>query len=167
MDAAGMANLLEKRERIMSIEARFVHINIVARDWQRLARFYEQVFGCQPVPPERDLAGPWLEQATGIPGARIHGVHLRLPGHGQAGPTLEIFQYAQEEEGPRPAINRPGLAHIALAVADVQAARQAVLAAGGSALGEIVSAEIAGAGRVTFAYVSDPEGNFIELQRWR
>jgi predicted enzyme related to lactoylglutathione lyase len=27
----------------MAIEARFVHVNLVAKDWRRLARFYEQV----------------------------------------------------------------------------------------------------------------------------
>ncbi len=50
---------------------------------------------------------------TAIPGAEINGVHLRLPGFGEGGPTLEIFQYNQEASGPRPAINRPGLAHFA------------------------------------------------------
>jgi hypothetical protein len=33
-------------------------------------------------------------------------------------------------------------------------------------LGDVVSVEIAGAGRIIFAYVTDPEGNLIELQRW-
>jgi hypothetical protein len=33
-------------------------------------------------------------------------------------------------------------------------------------LGEIVSVEVAGAGWITFAYATDPEGNLIELQRW-
>jgi hypothetical protein len=64
------------------IEARYVHTNIVARDWRRLAYFYEAVFGCTPVPPARDLSGPELERATGIAGVRIRGVHLRLPGTG-------------------------------------------------------------------------------------
>jgi hypothetical protein len=33
-------------------------------------------------------------------------------------------------------------------------------------VGEIVTREIPGAGRITFAYVRDPEGNIVELQRW-
>lgn len=120
----------------MPFSARFVHTNIVARDWRRLARFYEQVLGCIPVPPERHITGQWIEAATGVPNARIDGVHLRLPGHGEAGPTLEIFQYNQEASGLPPAINRPGLAHIAFAVDDVEAARDAVLANGGATVGE-------------------------------
>lgn len=58
------------------------------------------------------------------------------------------------------------MAHLAFAVEDVGAAVQAVLAAGGSMVGEDVTVDIPGAGRITFAYVADPEGNVIELQRW-
>ena len=36
---------------------RFTHINIVSTDWRRLASFYENVLGCVPVYPERDLSG--------------------------------------------------------------------------------------------------------------
>ncbi len=150
----------------MVTNARFVHTNLVARDWQCLAQFYERVFGCTPVPPERDLSGQWLEEATGINGAHIQGIHLRLPGHGDAGPTLEVFQYNPEENGPTPAANRPGFGHIAFAVDDVEATRQAVLAAGGGELGKVVSVEVTGAGAITFAYLTDPEGNIVEVQRW-
>ncbi len=150
----------------MSIQARFVHTNLIARDWKKLATFYEQVFGCMPVPPERDLAGQWLQDATRVPNARIRGMHLRLPGCGDTGPTLEIFQYDREEERPGTAINRPGFAHIAFTVDDVQAAQDAVVAAGGSALGEQVTVDIPSAGRITFVYVTDPEGNILELQHW-
>ncbi len=150
----------------MSLNAKYTHTNIVAQDWKRLAQFYEQLFDCVPVPPERDLSGPWLDAGTGLPDAHIRGIHLRLPGGGENGPTLEIFQYNREEPRPATAINRPGLAHLAFAVADVEAARQAVLDASGTAVGDLVSLEVAGAGRVTFAYVTDPEGNIIELQRW-
>ncbi len=150
----------------MTFEARFVHTNLIAQDWRKLAQFYEQVFGCTPVPPERDLAGQWLEDATGVPGAEIRGLHLRLPGYGDEGPTLEIFQYNRQAERPETAINRPGFAHIAFAVDDVEAARDAVIEAGGGTVGKLVSLEVPGAGRVTFVYLVDPEGNIIELQRW-
>jgi len=136
------------------------------RDWRSLARFYEEVFGCTIVPPERDLSGRWLEKATGVPGAQVQGVQLLLPGYGKKAPRLEIFQYNQEEDRPGIAVNRPGFAHIAFAVEDVEAARDAVIAGGGRVVGEIVSVEIPPAGRVTFVYLTDPEGNIIELQRW-
>ena len=44
---------------------RFTHVNLIAKDWKCLAAFYETVFGCQKVPPERNLSGKWLEKATG------------------------------------------------------------------------------------------------------
>jgi predicted enzyme related to lactoylglutathione lyase len=150
----------------MTLEAKFVHTNLIAQDWRRLAQFYERVFGCTPLPPERDLAGQWLEDSTGVPGAQIRGVHLRLPGYGDEGPTLEIFQYNREEERQGTAVNRPGFGHIAFAVDDVDAARDAIIAAGGGTVGQLVCVEIAGAGTVTFVYVTDPEGNVIELQQW-
>lgn len=150
----------------MTVKARYVHTNVVARNWRKLARFYEQVFGCRPLPPERNLAGQWLEKATMVPAAHIRGIHLRLPGYGDQGPTLEIFQYNSLREENETALNRPGFAHIAFAVDDVEAARRAVIAAGGGKVGQIVSLEIPGAGRITFTYLSDPEGNVIELQRW-
>lgn len=150
----------------MTMRARYVHTNVVARDWQKLAGFYQRVFGCEPVPPQRNLTGRWLEAATGVSGAQIRGVHLRLPGYGDGGPTLEVFQYDPQADALEPAANRPGFAHIAFDVDDVVQARDAVLAAGGRRIGDVVSREIPGAGTITFAYVRDPEGNIIELQEW-
>lgn len=150
----------------MTLNTKFVHTNIIAQDWRKLARFYEQVLGCVPIPPERDLAGPWLEAATGVPDVQIQGIHLRLPGYGAEGPTLEIFQYNCQAKRPETAIHRPGLAHLAFAVDDVATARQAVLDAGGGEIGEMTILDVAGAGRVTFVYLTDPEGNILELQRW-
>jgi predicted enzyme related to lactoylglutathione lyase len=149
----------------MPIQARYTHTNLVAHDWKKSSAFYERVFGCTPVPPERQLAGQWLDDALGIPDVRIRGVHLRLPGYGD-GPTLEIFQYDPNEAKPATAPNRPGFGHIAFAVDDVRAALDAVIAAGGGTVGEIVSVDIAGAGKIEFVYATDPEGNIIELQHW-
>lgn len=146
--------------------ARYGHTNLIARDWRRLAAFYQQLFGCEVVPPERDYAGPTLEAGTGVPGATVRGVHLRLPGHGTDGPTLEIYSYSVEADGPPPAVNRPGFAHIAFQVDSVEDARQEVLAAGGRAVGEIVTLTTATKARVTWCYVTDPEGNIVELQSW-
>ena len=109
----------------MQIKAKFVHLNVIARDWKKLAAFYQDVFGCTIVPPERDLSGQWIEDCTGVPGAKIRGAHLRLPGY-----------------------------------------RDAVLKAGGKHFGTLVSVDIPGAGKLTVVYVTDPEGNMIELQKW-
>jgi len=86
----------------MALKAKYVHTNIIALDWRRLADFYEKVFGCVPVPPERHLKGGQLEAGTGVRGAELSGIHLRLPGHGENGPTLEIFSYNRTLEGVTP-----------------------------------------------------------------
>ena len=145
--------------------ARYVHTNLVARDWRRLVAFYTGVFGCEPLLPERDLSGRWLEECTGVPAARIRGVHLRLPG--VSGPTLEVFEYDQKLEKQPVAANRQGFGHIAFRVEDVEAARQEVKAAGGGDVGRLVRTEVPGVGLLTVVYVTDPEGNIIELQHWR
>jgi predicted enzyme related to lactoylglutathione lyase len=150
----------------MTLNARYAHTNLVARDWRKLADFYEGVFGCKRVPPERKIRGQWLDDATGVADARISGIHLRLPGFGDEGPTLEIFQYGRLEASLEPVANRPGFGHIAFAVDDVQAAYDAVLAAGGREVGKVVTTEIPDAGKIAFVYVADPEGNIIELQKW-
>lgn len=145
---------------------RYGHTNLIARDWRRLASFYEELFGCVLVPPERNYAGPTLEAGTGVRGAAVRGVHLRLPGHGGDGPTLEIYTYSVEADGPPPAVNRPGFAHVAFQVDSVEDARREVLAAGGRPVGEIVTLTTATGARVTWCYVTDPEGNIVELQSW-
>ncbi len=149
----------------MIASAKYVHTNLVARDWRSLARFYQDVFGCTPVPPERDFSGPELEAGTGVSGARLQGVHLRLPGQGPEGPTLEVFQYSELADG-EPAVNRPGFAHIAFSVASVEDARTDVLLHGGTAVGDIVTLTTTTGSRVIWCYVRDPEGNVVELQSW-
>jgi catechol 2,3-dioxygenase-like lactoylglutathione lyase family enzyme len=117
--------------------------------------------------PERELSGQWLEEATGLKGAQISGIHLRLPGYGDNGPTLELFQYASMPDRLETHPNTPGFSHIAFAVDDVAQTAKAVFDAGGRPVGELTTREIAGVGILTFQYVTDPEGNIIEIQNWK
>lgn len=145
---------------------RYAHTNLIAKDWRRLADFYVQLFDCVPVSSERDHGGEKFEKLTARERARAKGRHLRLPGHGEHGPTLEIFEYADGLELLRPEIARPGFAHIAFEVPDVARKRDEMIAAGGRIYGELVTLDIPGAGRLTLCHVCDPEGNIVELQTW-
>ncbi len=149
----------------MSLDAKYVHTNLIAGNWRSLAAFYQTVFGCVPVPPERDYSGAKLEALTQLPGAHQRGMHLRLPGHGDSGPTLEIFELTPDFETSR-AVQRRGYGHIAFEVPDVQSAQQAVIAAGGSSIGEIVTLTRSDGWQVTLCYAADPEGNAVELLSW-
>jgi predicted enzyme related to lactoylglutathione lyase len=150
----------------MPIRAKYVHTNLIARDWRRLVRFYGEVFGCVAKGPERDLSGVWLDQVTSLRNAHLCGVHLRLPGYGDDGPTLEIFSYEEMVEGQMPAANACGFAHIAFAVDDVDQALEAAIAAGGSTVGDIATTQIDGVGVLRVVYARDPERNIVELQKW-
>ena len=150
----------------MPIQAKYVHTNLIARDWKKLVRFYVEVFGCGPKGPERDLSGVWLNEVTALPNAHLTGVHLSLPGHGDDGPTLEIFSYDELVEYRLPAANQCGFAHIAFGVENVELALQAVIAAGGGVVGKVATTDVHGVGKLRIAYARDPEGNIVELQKW-
>ena len=146
---------------------RYAHTNIIAKDWKNLARFYTDIFSCAFVPPQRNQSGQWLEDGTGVKGAAVEGVHLRLPGWGDSGPTLEIYSYSKMEDSMPAVANRKGFGHLAFEVSDVESFVAKVNAAGGKSVGKIVTRDVPGAGQITFTYVSDPEGNMIELQTWK
>ena len=144
---------------------RFGQVNIVARDWRVLADFYCKHLGCTLLAPERDLRGAVVDAGVGVADARIRGVHLRLPGYDENGPTLEIYRYDPIIDVAS-SVRRSGFGHIAFQVDDIDGTRAAILAGGGSAIGEVVTT-VAGTRHVSWCYVADPEGNAIELQRWQ
>lgn len=148
------------------MEIKYKHTNIISRNWRRLARFYQEVLGCMIIPPERNLTGTWLDTGTGVINAHLRGAHLRLPGCGDDGPTLEIYQYTRNAPRATTAANREGIMHLAFEVDDVESITSAVLENGGSKIGDIVSSQVEGVGLLTFVYLADPEGNIIELQSW-
>jgi len=151
----------------VTVKAKYVHTNIVSKNWEQLARFYEKVFGCNRVLPERDMSGRWIEDGTGVPDVHIRGIHLCLPGYGESGPTLEIFQYNKYLNTEKAQVNQLGFAHIAFGVDDVEDALNKLLSEGGGQLGKVVTKEIPEVGTLTFVYAKDPEGNIIELQNWK
>lgn len=145
---------------------KYVHTNIISSNWKELARFYIQAFDCKLLLPQRDLSGQWLAQGTAVPNAHIKGAHLRLPGYGKNGPTLEIFEYHKMEEQTPAVSNRKGFGHLAFEVDNVQEVMDKALTLGGQNYGQIAKRHIDGLGTLTFVYIKDPEGNIIEIQHW-
>lgn len=145
----------------------FAHVNIITDNWRKLADFYITVFDCIPLYPERDLKGDWLDKATRIPNAHFTGIHLALPGYNNQLPTLEIFQYDENEPDLPAATNRKGFGHIAFKVDNVQEILDKLLLHGGTQLGQLVETEVKNAGKLTFVYAQDIDGNIIEIQHWK
>jgi predicted enzyme related to lactoylglutathione lyase len=145
---------------------RFVHTNIVARNWKSLSEFYIKVFDCKIKPPERNLSGTWLDRATGLQNAALEGVHLRLPGYPDNGPTLEIFSYQNMPARSPMMANHIGITHIAFEVYDVDQILDEALKNGGQLLGQVTEKSVEGVGELKFVYLRDPEGNIIEIQSW-
>jgi catechol 2,3-dioxygenase-like lactoylglutathione lyase family enzyme len=151
----------------MSNKIKFVHTNIIAKDWEKLAQFYIDVFGCEPTYPKRDLYGDWIDKMTGIANVKIRGIHLKLPGYND-GPTLEIFGYNEIAQKPdAPLINDQGFGHIAFHVSNVEETINKLVAGGGVKYGELIEKEIKGLGVIKAIYARDPEGNIIEIQNWK
>ncbi|MFD2562553.1 VOC family protein [Aquimarina rubra] len=145
---------------------RFAHTNIVSVNWKDLVDFYVKTFHCKIVPPIRNQSGEWLDNGTGLKNAKLEGAHLLLPGYGENGPTLEIYQYNQVENQEFILPNKRGFGHIAFEVDSVDEMLQTLKENGGTTLGEITKRGIDKVGEITFVYARDPEGNLIELQSW-
>ena len=145
---------------------RFAHTNIVSINWKKLADFYVKTFDCKIVPPIRKQSGEWLEKGTGLQNAKLEGAHLLLPGYGENGPTLEIYQYANIENQEPILPNKRGFGHIAFEVDDFEMVLRNLEMNGGTRFGETTKRIIGDIGEITFIYARDPEGNLIELQSW-
>ncbi len=151
----------------------FSHINIISNNARKLSTFYEQVFCCTPLPPERDLSGEWVDRLTGVPGARIRGIHLLLPDQSEStsmqkssrNTTLEILEYQTNGKPNQKLPQSEGFGHIAFLVEDIEACVEEIIRHGGSLVGEITEACIPDVGTFLLVYAKDPEGNIVELQQ--
>lgn len=146
---------------------KFAHTNIVSTNWKKLADFYVKTFDCKIVPPIRKQSGLWLDKGTGLKNAKLEGAHLLLPGYGENGPTLEIFQYENVEKQNFVSPNKRGFGHIAFEVESVEEVLNDLETNGGKSFGEITKKVVKDVGEITFIYTRDPEGNLIELQSWK
>ena len=143
---------------------KYVHTNIISKDWIKLADFYIKVFNCKPLRPERDQKGLWLDKGTGVKDAHIKGMHLQLRGYGENGTTLEIFEYTKIIDSEETTANKQGYGHIAFQVEDINSVLENALNNGAVKIGELSQQSVAGISLLTFIYIRDPENNIIELQ---
>ncbi|BBH45429.1 VOC family protein [Pseudomonas sp. KU43P] len=145
---------------------KYAHANLISCDWRNLSNFYICVFGCVPVGSPRKLSGDSIAAGTGVCSPEIEGIHLRLPGYGSCGPTLEIFQYKKSIQAAEKQANTQGLTHLAFEVKNLESVCVDVIRWGGALLGRLSEVFVEEVGTCNFLYVRDPERNIIEIQSW-
>jgi catechol 2,3-dioxygenase-like lactoylglutathione lyase family enzyme len=148
----------------MPINCKYLHTNLTVKDIERMQAFYVEVFGCEPVRDIDHLSGQWIEDITSVKNGEIKYIHLRFPGHGETGPELELVQYLNPTKHFDITPDTYGFGHLSFGVDNVQEALDAIVAAGGSRVGKVVTVDVPRRGRLTEVYATDPEGNIIELQ---
>ncbi|WP_255456172.1 VOC family protein [Tropicibacter sp. Alg240-R139] len=141
---------------------RLSHINIVARDVERLAEFYRQVFGCRDLRASRTLSGAAMDRGMGLSRVQIRSVWLSMPGCDEV--FLELFQFASPGDRTGDHANTPGYAHMAFDVSDLVATCDAILRAGGFALGEVTNLGTDENPSLA-VYMRDPEGSISSSLR--
>jgi catechol 2,3-dioxygenase-like lactoylglutathione lyase family enzyme len=134
------------------------HTSFTVADIDRAVVFWRDVMGFALA----DLSareGDWLATVVGVPGARCRIAHLH--GHGL---HLELIQYLEppgtDVTGPP---HRPGTAHLAFRVEDIEAAARRMLAAGASEQGRISRCSSGAAAGCLAVYLKDPNGIIVEL----
>ena len=136
---------------------RFDHVGITVADLESATAFFVGL-GLE-VEGRGSVAGEFVETVCGIPGARCEIVMLRPP---DGGARLELSSFVTPDHvtgSPAPMANEVGLRNVSFEVGDLQAAVDAVAAAGYGLVGGIGEYE----GSVRMAYVRGPEGIIVSL----
>jgi catechol 2,3-dioxygenase-like lactoylglutathione lyase family enzyme len=137
------------------------HIGICVSQLERSVRFYRDVLGFEEV-SRLEMQGAVTERLLDIAGGALQAVYLKL-----GGTVIELLYYPAAGhiavEVPRP-MNRLGLSHISLSVADPDAVAQAIAHNGGTILDRT---RFAHEGVTRALFVTDPDGMRIELVRAR
>jgi catechol 2,3-dioxygenase-like lactoylglutathione lyase family enzyme len=140
---------------------RIGRISFTTADTDRLGSFYQQAFGFEAMETEHH-SGTDFARLTGIEGAQARALPLQL---GQE--TIELLAFAPRG-APYPAdiaSDDPRFQHIAIVVADMEAAYSRLCACGGwTAITQPTPQRLpAASGAVTAFKFRDPEGHPLEL----
>ncbi len=137
----------------------FDHTSFTVADIDAAVAFWRDVMGLRL----DDLSSreqPWLGAVVGLPGATCRVADLR--GHGT---HLEFIEYDEDWRGESvfgPA-NRPGAAHLAFHVGDIEAAVEHMTAGGATKLGEVTLCDSGPVADCLAIYMKDPGGIIVEL----
>lgn len=139
------------------------HVNIVVQDIERAARFYGEVLGLTRG-FEKTLEGRWIDEVTGVEGARALCVFMES-GAGQT--RIELLQFLVPQ-GSSLAENKwphtRGIRHIAFTVNDLDSLVEKLHTWNIEIVSQPVEVPFAvgNLGRKRLFYFYDPEGNLLE-----
>jgi catechol 2,3-dioxygenase-like lactoylglutathione lyase family enzyme len=137
-----------------------VHTGFTVRDLDRSLAFYRDVLGMEVVFTQEKRGG-YLAEIVGYRDAHVRMAHLQFPGGGH---RVELFEYVHPAPQGEPSEPRDvGITHVCLAVDDIDALFERVVAAGAEPISQPVlvdtGANVGGRG----VYVRDPDGTLLEL----
>lgn len=130
---------------------RLHHVALRARDFKRSVRFYTEALGCGE--PYLWNAPPYVSQAAFIPTG--------------GGGWIEIFALDDGADSPPADEHAGGMAHLAIAYDDVQAAFDRAVAAGGKPLEPPSTRTLQGdpPKQATLGFLLGPDNELIEIYR--
>ena len=130
----------------------FVQTKIAASDPESLATFYVEALQCS-IRRQLTALGDGARNGVGASEGEIQILVLGLPGI-EEGPDLELITGTGRD---------PGSAMLTFYVEDVASAADRVIGAGGAFRGEITEFEAPNGATFRFVFMTDPEGNVIDL----
>ena len=134
------------------------HSSLAVADLEAAVRFYREAFGFQ-VAFREDGMSDQIASMTGLAGLTCDLAQLRHPASGH---VLELicFHGGSEVAAPDPRPLRPGAAHVAFFVDDLEAALARVEALGARRLGQITRFSDG-----LSVYCREPAGSFFEIEQ--
>jgi len=139
----------------------FVHIGLVVEDLDETVRFLALLgFDCGKPGVH---TGEWIDRIIGLENATVEVVMARAPDGSDIFEVVRFNSPSPPAQERAPAVNRPGLRHIAFTVDDVRGVVERVREAGWNTVGEIVNYE----NIYLLCYIRGPEGLIVELAERR
>lgn len=111
---------------------KFIHVNIICADWEKLCGFYRDTFACVNVGKIKNHQGDYKEKVIGVPEVHVVGQHVLLPGFAKDYPTLEIFTYSVKGRKQPCDEKSLGINCLGFVCEDLEAAASKLVANGGT-----------------------------------
>jgi lactoylglutathione lyase len=156
-----VAEVLTALPATLGPPSRLSHVGICVTDIDRSLAFYRDGLGFEPT--RTFSVGPEFGRLMEVEGVVLRSQFLR-----RDATTIELLQFespGHTGDGTRRPVNRLGLTHLSVRVADVGAAAARIAQVGGVVLDGTRTTFGEGDSLTDFVYCTDPDGTRVELLR--